>query len=443
MSSKDPIVVIGHRSPDLDSIASALAYAEFLKVQGFLAIAGRSGPVNKQTSWALKKFGLDAPSLILDVAPTFGKIAVPLSPASENLSLSEAICKLSDGERAIPIVDSRGIPVILVDARVCVALLGSAFSQKEPTQLSSLLATSLTKISLGSLEHSLLFRSHQRLSEEGRKIAAADPDDFLVVDNQGFYLGVVSRGQALSPPKTQIVMVDHNELGQSVNGIEEAEIIEVIDHHRLGNPGSLSPIPFWADIVGSTATLIAERFKASEIPLPAELAGLLLSALLSDTLAFRSPTTTDRDRKMALFLGDLAGISDFYDFGRSVVLAGVGLGDRSGSEIILADYKIYDSSVGILFVSQAEVSSLDEITQRTLELQGALNKTSIAKGAVLGLLLLTDPIRGQSQMIVFGEPKWIDKLPYPLGTDGVLFELGPVVSRKKQLVPAVLAALEN
>ena len=444
-------LVIGHLRPDLDSIASAVAYAALLHQRGVAAEAGRSGPLDEQSSWALKRFGIAAPKPVLDVAPTFAAIARREPAQKPSISLAEVMTAIARGARAVVVVDPEGKPVALLDPRACVHLLGQALVSGSAADRERAIGAIVERSREpaipaagmpAGLEAPLVFAGDERVSDRRKTIIGVDADDYLVVDGGGRYLGIASRSDALAPPRRPLVLVDHNELSQAVPGTEEAEIVEVLDHHRLGNPATAIPIPFVVDPVGSTATLVTEAWRSEDEPPSPGLAGLLLAAILSDTMAFLSPTTTPRDRVAANWLAALCDITDVHQFGVEVVTAGAGLAQRSGAEIVGEDFKEYEVAAGKLLVSQAEVRNLHEISPRVADLRAALESLRERRGSSLALLLLTDPVRGVSRLLARGEPRLIAQLPYHSAPDG-LFDAGPVVSRKKQLIPALLAALES
>ena len=440
-------MVVGHRRPDLDSIAAALGYAWLLREEGKQATAARSGPLDDQSAWALERFGLDPPMLLSDAAPSFATIMRKERAHPPSITLAEVVERIALGSRAVPVVEASGRPLALVDARACVHILGHAGARiGKPGSLEAIREGAARAAEPVMSTHTqwsapmIIFRFDERLSDRKAEIVRVDPDDFLVVDRDGTYLGVASRSSILAPPRLRLVLVDHNELGQALPGAEQADIVEVLDHHRLGNPSTLLPIPFSVDIVGSTATLVAEKWEHRGFRVPPAVAGVLLAAVMSDTLAFRSPTTTQRDRDGAARLASRASIDDLEGFGRQVVEAGAGLGKRTGQEIVEEDFKEYDSPAGHLVVAQAEVRTLHEIESRITDLTEALERLRTNRSACLAVLLLTDPVRGASRLIALGDKRLVAKLPYPRGADGLL-DAGSVVSRKTQLLPALLAVL--
>jgi manganese-dependent inorganic pyrophosphatase len=293
----------------------------------------------------------------------------------------------------------------------------------------------------GHVEAASTFQGRERICDHRAALLRQEMDDFLVTDDDGRYFGVATRGQILNPPRASLVLVDHNELSQAVAGAEEAQIVGVLDHHRLGNPPTASPIPFVVDPVGSTSTLVAEKCRDRHLPLPAGIAGLLVSGVLSDTLVFRSPTTTDRDRDVAAWLAWVARV-DIDAFGGELLRAGPGLAGRLPDEILEADRKTYTVGAKQLSIAQVEVTGLQELQEVRGPLLEALEAQQMREGLALACLMVTDVIRGRSRLLCQGEAPLLGELPFRREAPGQ-YDLGEVVSRKKQLVPAVLQAVEQ
>ena len=190
-----------------------------------------------------------------------------------------------------------------------------------------------------------------------------ESDEFFVLDEKGNYLGICRQRDLLHPPRLKIILVDHNEAQQAVSSLDEAELLEVIDHHRLGNPSTHLPIKFFVDIVGSTSTLISERIEEAGLSAPPSIAGVMLAGVLADTLILTSPTTTERDRMAADRLARWAFISgsplagmDIQSFGHAVITAGAGLSVRTQEDVVSSDMKTYAAGGFNFAISQAEVS---------------------------------------------------------------------------------------
>ncbi|HLF03130.1 MAG TPA: DHHA2 domain-containing protein, partial [Anaerolineales bacterium] len=251
----------------------------------------------------------------------------------------------------------------------------------------------------------------------------------------------------LHPPRMSIILVDHNEASQAIGALDEADLIEVLDHHRLGNPPTKTPIPFTVDPVGSTSTLVSERIAAASLTPSRAIAGLLLAGLMADTLILKSPTTTGRDhaaahRLAAWALGDSGLRYESYQaFGEAVLAAGAGLAVRDVEAIVNSDLKIYEGG-GIKFgVAQVEVANLLEVGDRLAEISAGLEGLCKARGLGLAVLMVTDVVRGASRLLLAGQTRRLNDLPYTQLPDGTL-DAPDVVSRKKQLLPAILGLLE-
>jgi len=253
----------------------------------------------------------------------------------------------------------------------------------------------------------------------------------------------------LNPPRQKLILVDHNEAGQALSSLDEADLLEVLDHHRLGNPPTHLPIRFRVDIVGSTSTLVSERIESTGLSAPPSLAGLLLAGLISDTLMLTSPTTTERDRKAVARLsrwafvggGPLAGESQ-ESYGRQVLQAGAGLTTREPGEVITSDLKIYDSEGKHFGIAQVEVTDLVEVVEHLESLGQALEDLRDQRNLDFALLMITDIVGGASRLVLRGGSSLFELLPYARLEDRSFLAEG-VVSRKKQLLPTLLALLEG
>jgi manganese-dependent inorganic pyrophosphatase len=254
----------------------------------------------------------------------------------------------------------------------------------------------------------------------------------------------------LNPPRLKIILVDHNEPRQAIAALEEAELLEILDHHRLGNPHTHQPIRFTVDIVGSTSTLVSELTAEAGLSMPPALSGMLLAGLLADTLILTSPTTTPRDRQAAerfarwAFVGNgpLKGES-ITTYGNQVISAGAGLANRDPKEVVSTDIKPYDAGGYKFAVAQAEVTDLMQINDYLEQLTKSLNDLRDKRGLDFAMLLITDVVRNSSRLLISSSPPAVlDELPYPPLPDGTRDAVG-VVSRKKQLLPSLLGILEK
>jgi manganese-dependent inorganic pyrophosphatase len=225
--------------------------------------------------------------------------------------------------------------------------------------------------------------------------------------------------------------------------------LEILDHHRLGNPSTHVPIKFTVDIVGSTGTLVSERIEQAGLSAPPKLAGMLLAGLLSDTLVLTSPTTTERDKLAAerlarwAFVGGSVLVNEtVQSFGKSVLSASSGLATREPKDVVSSDMKLYSAGGYQFAIAQAEVSDLYEISERLGDLNKALKELRESKGLDFAMLMVTDVVRGSSRLLLTERaPVVLEELPYPPMQDGTRLADG-IVSRKKQLLPGILGLLE-
>jgi manganese-dependent inorganic pyrophosphatase len=254
-------------------------------------------------------------------------------------------------------------------------------------------------------------------------------------------VGLAFKTDLISPPKPQLVLVDHNELGQAVAGADEAEIVEVLDHHRLGGGlKSTQPIRFVNEPVGSTCTLVARQFRAAGILPKPGIALCMASGIISDTLNLRSPTTTDVDRDILGWLKGLCGVDldayacEFFDIGSA-------LRSSTPAEVIREDCKEF-SEQGVKFsISQIEENGFDLFWERKDDLRGALEDFAKRSKLAFSALLVTDVVTNGSLLLLSQESAAWEDVNYPR-LDRGLYSLKNVVSRKKQLLPLITQIIQ-
>lgn len=443
------IYVVGHINPDTDSIAAAMGYAWLLRDQGQNAVAARAGHLNPQTTWVLEHLGIEPPVLLTDASPRFSSISHRLNTAAPDDPLREVWAIVSRTGGVAPIVDSDGKPYGLVTVLSLFDFLSRTLGthpRREEMRVGELMDMPGHEAADNNV---LQFQASTRIRDVLNRILREEGTDFWVVDESGRYVGICYHREVLNPPRLQLVLVDHNEPGQAIAFIDEADVLEIVDHHRLGNMSTRMPIRFTADVVGSTSTLITERIYDAGLSAPPKLAGLLLAGLLSDTLILTSPTTTERDREEAARLARWACVAGsplagetIQSYGEKVISAGTGLGTRTAEEIVSADLKLYEAAAMHFGVAQVEVTSLVELDEYLNDLLEALIKLRDAKGLNFAVLMVTDVVRGSSRLLLTSDVPGLGGLPYAKLPDGTLRAAG-VVSRKKQLLPALLSALEG
>ena len=539
------VLVFGHRNPDTDAICSAIAYADLLQQTTRPdAVAACCGPPNKRTEYVLRRAGLPAPRMVMDVRPQVEDVCRRgVVTASFGDVFYEAYQRMKEGDlRAIPVVDDHrqvvGVLSVLdlmdlffheaADValartvssslqKMCDVLGGTLLHAVEPDRRDELLVmvgamssegftermqrypserllvvcgdrptiqlpaieqgvralviTGGFKVSSGLVElakargvsvilspfdtvnTTLRLKSSQFIDAvvardvvtvpgrstvaEAREVAerSAQPV-FPVVGDDGTLVGLAFKSDLISPPRPQLVLVDHNELGQAVTGADEAEIVEVLDHHRLGGGlKSTQPIRFINEPVGSTCTLVARQYRAAGILPKPGIALCMASGIISDTLNLRSPTTTDVDRDILDWLQGLCGV-DLDAYAREFFDIGSALRSSTPAEVIREDCKEF-SEAGVRFsISQIEESGFDLFWERKDDLRTALEEFAKRNRLAFSALLVTDVVTNGSLLLLSQESEAWEDVNYPR-LDRGLYSLKNVVSRKKQLLPLI------
>lgn len=276
-----------------------------------------------------------------------------------------------------------------------------------------------------------------------RKRLSAENQDLFPVVKRGTrtMMGVLSKGDLVEPKRTRLVLVDHNEYAQAVTGVDEAEIYEVIDHHRLaGDLASREPIRFLNEPVGSTCTLVARKFLHRDLEPTRGVAMCLCAGLISDTLMLTSPTTTKLDRKMLDWLAPIAGV-DPESFTDEFFAVGSLLGGGTCTEVLTTDRKEFFEDGIKISISQIEERGLAGFDKRKNKLVKGLDELRVTAGCDFALLVITDISKHDSLILASGDPAFLEALPYE-EKDGVFIAPG-VVSRKKQIFPAVWGACRS
>lgn len=287
----------------------------------------------------------------------------------------------------------------------------------------------------------LTFRTDVRTEEVRRVMSQTRHRAFPVVDTRGDYVGTVSRRNLLGVEKKKVILVDHNDTAQAVDNIEEADVLEIVDHHRIGTLQTMQPIVFNNQPVGCTATILYNIYVEKRIEIPESIAGLLLAAIISDTLMFRSPTCTLADKMAAGALALIVGI-DIEAFATEMFEAGSDLRDKSPEEIFFQDYKKITLSGMCFGVGQISSMSADELETIKERIMPILEHECGKNGVEQVYFLLTNIKESSSEMLYAGEgAKALIEIAFPDAPetkDG--FYLEGVLSRKKQLLPAFISA---
>jgi manganese-dependent inorganic pyrophosphatase len=527
-----PIYVLGHRQPDTDSIASAMAYARLLShIHTGTYIAGRCGDINTETRYVLSETGLPEPMLVESVEPVVGDIPfLYQQQAPHNMAAIDVAMLMDEHDvRNIPIVDDNnrllglvsehglarayvsphasqalrvgpictetlarilqaeivhgahelldGQVAIVIDAlHVSLSRLGSRdvaiVGDNEPAQLAlvsagigamiiaegapigerlkeaarsrnvTLLKTDLDAFSVGRMIH----LSHPASAIMARDVEIVHKEDSLsaatrivtnspyrtacVVDEDGCLLGMISRNTFLEEIQKSVILVDHNEFAQAAEGIETAEVLEIIDHHRLGTITTLRPIQFRNEPVGSTSTIITFRYIEEGVTPDTDIATLLLAGILSDTLVLKMSTTTSRDLEAVEYLSRLTG-SNPQEFGSILIQKGMDLDQVLLYDLLSRDVKEYTLYDRPVIIAQVMTASDQYHVKHDAEIHETLAKLRHESGCDLYLTIFTDVIGQVSYLYASGETGLLERLEY----DFQPVVLPGVMSRKKDFFP--------
>jgi manganese-dependent inorganic pyrophosphatase len=535
------VYVVGHTTPDTDSVCSSIAYAYFKNItdKRFLFTPVRAGKLNHETAFVLEKFGVPASAEIDSLVPTVNDLDLkrPISVNARDSVQVLALLMREQGVRSVPVVDGAGRLAGVVGlkdiARHYMDSVGFADLSKTPIELDILLKTldgrvlSNTK-QLTVLTGRVLIAAMQRgtllnrvrpgdvvvvgdqndvqlelirmdcsavivtdnaplaneviaaarekdvllisspkpafatvqlmtmsepvssimtttcptvglytpMAEVRAKTVESDYRSVVVVDSDNRLIGFITRTDLLTPVRKMAILVDHNELSQAVDGIEEAEILEIIDHHRVGDISTTAPIYVYNDPVGSTCTVVAGIMFLYQTHIPREIAGILLSGVLSDTLLLTLSTTTERDRTTAQRLAEIAGV-DIPSYAKELLHASINLEDKSAGELIAADFKEFLIGGKKLGVSQMMSLDCSEIDARERELVAELERLRTANNYDLTVLLVLNPLgKGQERILLRGET-WIVEKAFNVKVMNDTCTVHRVMSRKKDFIPAI------
>lgn len=266
--------------------------------------------------------------------------------------------------------------------------------------------------------------------------------DFPILDHKGNYQGMISRRNLLDMARKRIILVDHNEVDQAVDGIGEADILEIIDHHRLGNITTMSPMFFRNQPVGCTATIIYDIYKEKNVEVDKTTAGLLASAIISDTLLFRSPTCTEMDKKYASELAEIAGIN-IEEYAEKMFSAGSDLHNRSAEEIFYQDFKKFTVGDTVFGVGQINSISCTELKEIEDKIVSYINEVHSNRGADMLFFMLTDVKECNTKLLFAGDrAKELVHEAFGVDAEDGNALLRGIVSRKKQFIPSLMVALQ-
>jgi manganese-dependent inorganic pyrophosphatase len=280
----------------------------------------------------------------------------------------------------------------------------------------------------------LNFKPDDKLSLVRRKLASSNVAACMVVDDGGKLLGVFTRTDLLKPIPTKIILVDHNELSQAITGADKVNILEIVDHHRLGNPPTQQPISFINLPVGSTSTIVADLFRKQGLEPDRSIAGVLMGGIVSDTLNLKGPTATPTDHEILGWLEGIAGTRAEV-LAEQIFNAGSIIKSEAPENVIRSDMKIYEEGSFRFSVSQVEELGFDNLWACVKHLNETLGEICQAEGLLFAALLVTDVNSQNSLLLMKGDEAVKEGITYPHQETEDIFELNGIVSRKKQLIP--------
>ncbi|MCJ0606215.1 manganese-dependent inorganic pyrophosphatase [Enterococcus cecorum] len=282
----------------------------------------------------------------------------------------------------------------------------------------------------------------KELGKDAEAVALGEPNEETAFALNHFGLTAPRVVETVANEVEQVMLVDHNEFQQSAADIEKVEILAVVDHHRIANFQTANPLYYRAEPVGCTSTIILKLYKENNVEVPKNIAGMMLSAIVSDTLLFKSPTCTQEDVQAAKELAEIAGV-DLEGYGLEMLKAGTNLGTKSASELIDLDAKSFPMGGSNLRIAQVNTVDLAEVFARQAELESAMQEANAANGYDLFVLVVTNILDSDSEILIVGEPKENVEKAFNVTLANNRALLKGVVSRKKQVVPQLTAAFEG
>ncbi len=444
---KHPIIIIGHKNPDVDSVASAVAYARLKQLEGESnVIAGIAGELNRETAHVLKKLGIKPPVRIKDVRARVEDLLADEEPEdvlSPDMRLQEAgnllrnrrsktLAVVDKERRLLGLVTIGDLAMILMDG-----LADLSSPEEAGAKVQAIFDTRLGEIM--KTDNLVIFDDHDSVAEAREMMLKTRYRNYPVTDDENRFLGMISRYHLLSMKRKQVILVDHNEKSQAVDGVEEAELLEIIDHHRVGDLESITPIYFRNEPVGATCTLIAEMYREKGHVPDKATAGLLLAGILSDTMIFRSPTTTDKDRQMAEWLSALSDL-EIEAWGKELFREASPMNIEDTRQAINEDLKEYRYGNITFAVAQIETADMSLLQGHIPEIKETMQEISRTQGYDLMFLMVTDIFVEGTQLLIAGERSDLVARIFGDDVEGEVFLKG-VLSRKKQIVPLIFKAL--
>lgn len=440
-----PVYVTGHRNPDTDSICSSIGYAALKRALGTDAVPCRLGRLNRETAFVLSHFDVNTPELLSSVRGQIADVTLedvrPLTPETTLQTALEALYEEKSG--SLPVAGADGRLTGLISAQDIASMALTYLSGEERKGSAAELQTAFRNLpvsdTMRSTGYDVLYPTDY--IQDARTVLEADCAGRVpVVDATGAYLGFCTLALLEDYRHKQVILVDHSERAQTVDGLDEADLLEIIDHHRIGDIQTPGPIYFRNEPVGCSATIVTKLYDENGVVPEKKVAGLLCSAILSDTVKFKSPTCTPLDQKTAMRLAEIAGV-DIDTYAPQMFEAGASLEGMSPDEIVHSDFKEYvigGKKLGIAQVTMATLSSFAAYREPVL----ARAAEMLEKEEYTAVLVIVTAILDEQTEVLFKEAeKGLVASAFGETRDDVSFMMQGVVSRKKQIVPKLTKTL--
>lgn len=449
-----PIIVVGHRNPDNDSISAAVGYAylknELAKADGasneVVYLPARLGPLPPESEKILEEAGLEAPQIIAHVHPRVGDVMTcdPITISADATVLEAGRLLRKHNIRSLVVTDQDGKFIGLIATRAianryieATDVLDNDPSADEGAVAEDLMASLTQKVIELTDRNILVFDTEALLAEAVEDIMHSDLREGVILDDDDVCIGIITRSDFANRPKRKVVLVDHNETRQAAAGIEEAEVVEIIDHHRIADVSTANPIQFINMPVGSTATIVTGEFQRHGVEIPPAIAKVLLSAIMTDTVILKSPTTTSIDHERARYLADIIGV-DPTEFGLSVFRMKGGQDDMSVKELVEADSKEFQIGDATVLIAQRETVDLQSVMDREQEIREHMRALQQANGYEFVLFMVTDILAEGSQFLCEGNRRIVNRVfGIECTGEGGTWMPG-ILSRKKQVAAKIL-----
>ena len=429
----DKIYITGHRNPDLDSVCSAAAYAVLKNTtdpdNSYIPV--RPGHLSESAKRILSSLDITPPPYKRDIYP---KVSDVMLTHSAKVDVSGSLNDLADSYNihnpsATPVFDGDTFAGLITVDDIASWMLLHLSEEDTISRIPSIRELMRDQAEPFSTDD---------LFEDAKSVFYSSSKRGIAVFDDAGYAGYVTRRCFLNTPRHKVILVDHNEPGQSIRGIETASVVEIIDHHRLDAVRTDLPIFIDAEPLGSTCTIVYQLFRRSGIEPDPQTAKVLLTGIIADTLILKSPTTTDTDVRAAAALSTICRV-DTEQFGLSMFSNTEGLKTRDPLTAVTSDFKTYNEKGVKVGIGQCEVTTLNDLSEYSSAYLDALEEVRVRNGLDWAVLMITNVLNEHS-VLLCTDYKANKKLSYS-HINALIFDMPGVLSRKKQLLPEILFAI--